>query len=270
MVRFNEGDGPDDALLAYDSKEGAKNSGARQPAGLRLGFVLGATVPIGTGGSRAADPLTWAANGTGAHARSTLDNAMFAVNDFTLSPSIDFAYVGHRWTVQAEATLLQLMRVKNEAVQSDAFHTNFTTGLHVGFFAAKGMSIATELRYQRWLTTPDAVAADEGLRENLSLSMGPRFHIKAERGWLRPSVAYNGGLTGCLASNSYHMVLVDIPYVFIAARFAAAAYAVGLLVRMPRRWAKRCRLPRSMPSRRAASAQLPWLRRTASWISCLR
>lgn len=214
MVRFNEGDGPDHALLAYNSKEGAKNSGARQPAGLRLGFVLGATVPIGTGGSRAADPLTWAANGTGAHARSTLDNAMFAVNDFTLSPSIDFAYVGHRWTVQAEATLLQLMRVKNEAVQSDAFHTNFTTGLHVGFFAAKGMSIATELRYQRWLTIPDAVAADEGLRENLSLSMGPRFHIKAERGWLRPSVAYNGGLTGCLASNSYHMVLVDIPYVF--------------------------------------------------------
>ena len=49
---------------------------------------------------------------------------------------------------------------------------------------------------------PDAVAADEGLRENLSLSMGPRFHIKAERGWLRPSVACNGGLTGCLASNS--------------------------------------------------------------------
>ena len=39
----------------------------------------------------------------GAHARSTLDNAMFAVSDFTLSPSIDFAYVGHRWTVQAES-----------------------------------------------------------------------------------------------------------------------------------------------------------------------
>lgn len=65
-------------------KKGRKEFWCRQPAGLRLGFVLGATVPIGTGGSRAADPLTWAANGTGAHARSTLDNAMFAVNDRSL------------------------------------------------------------------------------------------------------------------------------------------------------------------------------------------
>lgn len=187
--------------------------GLKLPASLRLGFFLGATVPIGTGGAKAADPLTAAANSAGLYARSALDNAMFAVNDFTLFPGVDFAYVGHGLTVQVEATLLLLFRVKNEAVQTDAFRTNFTAGLHVGYFATKWLSLSTELRYQRWLSTPDAVAQDASLRDNLSLALGPRFHTKLGRGFLRPGIAYNVGLAGRLSSNSYHMVLIDIPYV---------------------------------------------------------
>ena len=189
------------------------NWGLKLPANLLLGLFLGATVPIGTGGAKAADPLTTAATAAGLYSRSAMDNAMFAVNDFTLFPGIDFAFVGHGLTVQIEATLLQLMRVKNEATQTDAFRTNFTTGLHIGYFATKWLSLSAELRYQRWLSTPDAVAADETLRDNLSLAIGPRFHAKMGRGFLRPGIAYNAGLAGRLGTNSYHMVLLDIPYV---------------------------------------------------------
>lgn len=187
--------------------------GLKLPANLRLGFFLGATLPIGTGGAKTADPLTTAATVAGLYSRSAMDNAMFAVNDFTLFPGIDFAYVGHGLTLQVEATVLQLMRVKNEATQTDAFRTNFTMGLHAGYFATKWLSLSAELRYQRWLSTPDAVAADETLRDNLSLALGPRFHAKLGRGFLRPGIAYNVGLAGRLGTNSYHMVLWDIPYV---------------------------------------------------------
>ncbi len=187
--------------------------GLKLPANLRLAFFLGATVPIGTGGVKTADPLATAATAAGLYSRSAMDNAMFAVNDFTLFPGIDFGYVGHGLTVQIEATVLQLMRVKNEATQGDAFRTNFTTGLHVGYFLTKWLTLTTELRYQRWLSTPDAVAADETLRDNLSLAVGPRFHVKMGRGFLRPGIAYNAGLMGRLGTNSYHMVLFDIPYV---------------------------------------------------------
>ncbi len=187
--------------------------GLKLPANLRLGFFLGATVPLGTGGAKATDPLTTAATAAGLYSRSAMDNAMFAVNDFTLFPGVDFAYVGHGLTVQIEATLLQLLRVKNEATQTDAFRTNFTAGLHTGFFVTRWLTLTAELRYQRWLSTPDAVAADETLRDNLSLAVGPRFHVKWGRGFLRPGIAYNAGLAGRLSSNSYHMVLIDIPYV---------------------------------------------------------
>lgn len=187
--------------------------GLKLPAGFRLGMFLGATVPIGTGGARSADPLTAAATSAGLYARSALDNAMFAVNDFTLFPGIDFAYVGHGLTVQIEATVLQLMRVKNEAVQPDAFRTNFTAGLHIGYFVTRWLTLTSELRYQRWLSSPEAVAADETLRDNLSLAIGPRFHAKIGRGFLRPGIAYNVGLEGRLNTNSYHMVLLDLPYV---------------------------------------------------------
>ena len=60
--------------------------GLKLPANLRLGFFLGATVPLGTGGAKATDPLTTAATAAGLYSRSAMDNAMFAVNDFTLFP----------------------------------------------------------------------------------------------------------------------------------------------------------------------------------------
>jgi hypothetical protein len=191
--------------------------GVKLPAGLRLGLFFDVTVPIGTGGygdprTGAGDPNVTAATQGGLLARSAMDNVLFAVNDVSLVPGVDFAYVGHRLTVQIEMTLLQLMRVKNEATQVDAFRTNSTYGLHLGYFVARWLSLATELRYQRWLSTPAAVEADATgvLRHNLTLALGPRFHIKAPYGTFRPSLAYAAGLLGVLARDSYHIVLVDL------------------------------------------------------------
>ena len=102
---------------------------------------------------------------------------MFAVNDFTLFPGVDFAYVGHGLTVQVEATLLQLFRVKNEAVQTDAFRTNFTAGLRrlLRYQVAVALDRAA---LPALAINPDAVAQDESLRDNLSLALGPRFHAR--------------------------------------------------------------------------------------------
>lgn len=180
---------------------------------LRLGLFLGVTVPIGTGGDKTAEPSATAATQAGLFSRSAMDNAMFAVNDFTVFPGIDFAYIAHRLTLQVEATVLQLMRVKNEAVQSDAFRTNFTLGFHAGFFVAKALSLSAELRYQRWLTTPSAVAVDESLRHNLSLALGPRFHIKVRDHWFRPGLAYEVGIHGTMYDRAYHLVQIDFPFI---------------------------------------------------------
>jgi hypothetical protein len=191
------------------------------PKGFRIAFFLGVTVPIGTGGygdpkTGAGDPNVTAATQAGLLARSAMDNVLFAVNDVSVVPGLDLAYVGHRLTVQIELTLLQLMRVKNEGTQPDQFRTNSTLGLHVGYYATSWLSLAAELRYQRWLSTPAAVANDPTgvLRENLSLAAGPRFHVQTQRGWFHPSVAYAVGLNGVMARDSYHLLLIDLPYTF--------------------------------------------------------
>jgi hypothetical protein len=78
----------------------------------RLAFFLGLTVPVGGGGGDSPDPANATANGAGILTRSAMDNAMFAVNYFTVFPGVGLAYVNHGFTVQVEATLLQLLRVR--------------------------------------------------------------------------------------------------------------------------------------------------------------
>lgn len=150
---------------------------------------------------------------------------MFAVNDWALLEGLDLAYIGHKLTVQAEVTFFELFRVRNEAANVDVYKVNFTAGLHVGYFLASFLSFGAEVRYQRWLSDPKSVVADEanadkglpvqGLRQNLSLAIGPRFHIKLPGGrWLRPALAYEPGLAGLLATRKYHTLQVDIPILF--------------------------------------------------------
>ena len=54
----------------------------------RLGFFLGLTAPVGMGGGDKPNPDAAAVIKLGVPARSAMDNAMFAVNDFTVFPGV--------------------------------------------------------------------------------------------------------------------------------------------------------------------------------------
>ena len=184
---------------------------------LRLGLFLGLALPIGTGGGNKPKPEDSAALAAGRAARSALDNAMFAVNDFVVFPGVGFAYVGHGLTAQVEATVLQLTRVRGEDAQVDKSRTNFTAGVHVGYFFAPFISAAVELRHQRWLSTPDQIKKDttETLRDNTTIEFGPRFHIKlGEKTWIRPAVGLILPLDNPLSDSKHKIVQLDVPFYF--------------------------------------------------------
>ena len=54
---------------------------------------------------------------------------------------------------QVEATLFKLTKVRGPDT-IDHTNTNFTTGLHVGYFIIPMLSLGAEIRHQRWLSTP--------------------------------------------------------------------------------------------------------------------
>jgi hypothetical protein len=196
--------------------------------GLKLGAVrvagfLGGTVPVGGGGGDTPDKGAAAANKAGIAARSGMDNSMFAVDYFTGIVGADAAYVAHRFTVQAEATLFQLFRVRGAgtAPATDSTRTNSTYGLHAGFFFIPQLSLGAELRYQRWLTTPTqlvmgkAVAIPDANMDTTTFAVGPRGHFAIGHGmFFRPGVSYARGLDKPLTTSSYNMVQVDLPVVF--------------------------------------------------------
>jgi hypothetical protein len=195
---------------------------------LRLAFFLGLTIPVGSGGGDDAEPENTAANAAGMRARSAMDNAMFAANDFTVFPGVGFAYVAGGFTAQVEATVLQLMRVKGDAKNAmgvaknpDASKTNFTTGLHVGYFIVPLLSLGAEIRHQRFLSTPKAIEADEaaaepqGLRDTTTVAVGPRFHFKlSDSVWFRPGVAFALPLDNPMKKAEYKIVQLDLPFAF--------------------------------------------------------
>jgi hypothetical protein len=184
----------------------------------RLAFFLGLTVPVGGGGGDSPDPANATANGAGILARSAMDNAMFAVNYFTVFPGVGLAYVNHGFTAQVEVTLLQLLRVRgeNHPAGADSSRTNLTMGLHLGYFLIPQLSAGAELRHQRWLSTPASITADEDtLRGNSTFAIGLRAHFKlGETIWLRPGVAYARAIDDPMDAAGYDIVQLDIPVVF--------------------------------------------------------
>jgi hypothetical protein len=182
---------------------------------VRFAAYLMAALPVGSGGGNEPDAGQLGAVRAGVAARSAMDNAMFAVNDFVVFPGVDLAWVKNRWTVQGEVTLLQLWRVRGEDAQADARRTNLTTGLHVGYFPARGFSLGTELRYQRWLSTPVAVQANARARDTATLAFGPRVHKKfGESTWFRPGLVVALPLDDPLADQDYLIVQIDLPVNF--------------------------------------------------------
>jgi hypothetical protein len=195
----------------------------RKLGAFRVAGFLGATLPVGGGGGDTPDKGAAAANKAGISARSAMDNAMFAVDYFTGIVGADAAWVDHRVTVQAEATLFQLFRARGAgtAPATDDTRTNSTFGLHAGVFIIPQLSLGGELRYQRWLTTPTqlvmgkAVPIPDANLDTTTVAIGPRGHFALGHGmFFRPGIAYARGLDKPLTTSSYNMVQVDLPVVF--------------------------------------------------------
>jgi hypothetical protein len=181
----------------------------------RLAFFLGVALPIGGGGGNTPAAGVPQALAAGILTRSAMDNAMFAVNDLTVFPGVGLSYVAHGLTVQLEATVLQLTRVRGELIQPDTSRTNFTSGLHVGYFVMPQISLGAELRYQRWLSTPAAVVAAAENRDSLTFAVGVRTHWKVgDNFWLRPGIAYARGLDRPMSTQNFNIVQLDIPFLF--------------------------------------------------------
>jgi hypothetical protein len=187
------------------------------PSDLKLALFFGMALPLGSGGGNSPDPANVASNAAGIRSRSAMDNAMFAVNDVVLFPGVGLAYVAHGLTLQVEATVLELLRVRGEDAQPDSARTNLTSGLHVGYFLFPELSVAGELRHQRWLSTPRAVENDATgtLRDTTTVALGPRLHFKVgESSWIRPALAIAIGLDDPLRRWESTSVQLDIPVIF--------------------------------------------------------
>ncbi len=189
----------------------------------RLAGFLGTTLPIGMGGGSTPDAAASGADTAGVAARSGMDNSMFAVNYTAVIPGVGFAYIDHKLTVQLEATLFQLFRVKGSdatAISPDATRTNSTMGVHAGYFVLPVLSLGGELRYQRWLSTPTRIVM--GVRSNIpdanmdtvSFAVGPRLHFKVGKTWLRPGISYAQVIDQPFSASNYKIVQVDLPVVF--------------------------------------------------------
>jgi hypothetical protein len=181
---------------------------------LRFAAFFGVALPIGMGGGNTPDAAVAAAMRSGVAARSAMDNAMFAVNYLVLVPGFDLAYLKRGFTAQLEVNLLELIRTRGAQLEKDEARTNLTAGLHAGYFVLPQLSLSGEVRYQRWLSTPAAVAADTTgtLRDNLTFAAGPRGHFKlADKTWFRPGISYGRGLDDPMSKNAYHIVQLDLP-----------------------------------------------------------
>ncbi len=187
-------------------------------SGFRASGFLALTIPVGMGGGDTPDKTLVAARSAGQYARSAMDNALFAVNDLALIPGVDVAYVAHGVTVQIEATLFELLRVRGAAAQAETTKTNFTTGLHVGYFVVDALSLGADLRYQRWLNAPIAVDHDPTgtLVDNLTFGVGPRLHFALAPGTsIHPGISFSRGLDKPMAgAANYDVVQLDVPVLF--------------------------------------------------------
>jgi hypothetical protein len=182
--------------------------------GWRWTGFFASTVPVGSGGGDDPDPGAAAAMNAAIPARSAMDNALFAVNYWTVIGGLGLARVTAGATLQAEVTVLQLTRARGPDSQ-DGSRTNFTAGLHAGHFFSKSFSLGAELRMQRWLTNAAPVRNDPSAREQFTFGLGPRFHFKLRNGrWIRPGISYTRAFDDTMKRKGYDIVQIDLPFAF--------------------------------------------------------
>lgn len=171
----------------------------------RLALFAAVAIPIGSGGGNEPDPRAARTNAASITARPA-DEAMFEVDYATAIVGADVAYVKHGFTAQAEATLLQSVRVRGDRTTAgaDAFRTRATLGGHLGVFLNRHVSIGGDLEYRRWLSHPtmlDAMAdpripsADEDVA-TLTATIGARVHFHVGQASIHPGLSYTRGFDG--------------------------------------------------------------------------
>jgi hypothetical protein len=180
----------------------------------KTSLLAAVTIPIGSGGGDAPDLARADSIKAAVLARSAMDNALFAVDDVAAIGGADLAWAHGDVTVQGEVTLFQLARVRGGAVEKDERRTNSTAGLFVGWAARPELGFGGELRYQRWLSTPAAVAADPAIRDTLSAAIGVRTRLELGGVVVRPGLSYARGLDDPMRAKSYQIVQVDLPFAF--------------------------------------------------------
>ncbi|MES1173084.1 MAG: hypothetical protein ABUL62_02055 [Myxococcales bacterium] len=179
---------------------------------LKLGLFLGVALPLGSGGTTNSLPSKRTATSVGISTRSAFDNAMFAVDYFTVFPGVDLAFVKAGFTLQGEATIFKLTRVRGT---SDDSRVNLTMGVHAGYFITPFLSVGAELRHQRWLSTPATIKGKDALRDTATFAVGPRFHFKfTDSMWFRPGVSLTVPLDDPMKKSDYTIVQLDLPLSF--------------------------------------------------------
>jgi hypothetical protein len=182
----------------------------------RFASNVGVSIPVAMGGgdnpSAAASSMMKAAT----YARGSMDNGFFNGNDLGFPFGADLAYTRRGFTAQVEVSVIPNVRVRGEQKQADSSKVNSTSGLAVGYFVVpRRLSLGVEAHYQRFLSTPDAVAKDESLRANLTASGGVRTYFNiTETVKFRPGLAYCAGVVGPSADRGYRMVQADMAVQF--------------------------------------------------------
>lgn len=180
---------------------------------VRLAVFGALAIPVGMGGGNDADTNTRNAVRAGIQARLAMDNALFAQNYLTPVVGLGAVWTYRGLTVQAEATVLQLIRVRGEAKDPDEARTNFTVGAHVGYRVIPQLTVAGEVHYQHWLWTPSALA--ENLRGQFTATLGLRANLPVTHaGILRPGVAFSFPVGGAMETNNYWALQLDVPFAF--------------------------------------------------------
>ena len=188
--------------------------------GLRLSVLAACTLPVGTGGGNMPSALPASSIATGIPTRSAMDNALFAVNYATPILGLGLALIKWKFTFQAEATVLQLIRVHGESTRaaSDAMRTNFTSGLSVGYLVHPLLTASAELHYQHWLSAPNLLSPPNGVApapNQLSFEVGVRTNIALSRTILaRPGLSFGMGIGGAMADRDYKVIHIDFPITF--------------------------------------------------------
>lgn len=197
---------------------GGQWAGSLTPA-LRFAATAGMGLPVGQGGGDSPDAGEAAAIAAGNLARSRLEGStMFSPNDLAGFAGGDLAWVARGWTLQAEASVFELFRVRGAASDPDAYKTNLMAAVHAGYFLLPQLSIGLEMRDHTYLSTPVAVAEGKASRTFFTAGGGIRAHVElAPRIWFRPGLAYFQPLndpTPAISAGNYHIVQLDLPLSF--------------------------------------------------------